>query len=186
MQPTIGLLVLDRPRLGGIDFVPGAVENPRAHEADHAASDGVDSDDRVQEQTKVAVIAGTSEAAFAGNVTREVELGGVLDRRHVPSSRAPASEAPRGGQHLAIADRAVIKKATKTKRFVAVFRQGMYAGRGPLAHRSQQTRANAALTRITEATKIFLNHANRVPPTPAETKSQIESCRNRFALVRLP
>jgi hypothetical protein len=143
MQPTIGLFVLDRPRLGGIDLVPGAVENPRAHKADHAASDGVDSDGRVQEQTKVAVIAGTSEAAFAGNVTREVELGGVLDRQYVPSSRPPAGKAPRGGQHLAMADRAVIKKATKTKRFVAVFRQGMHAGRRLLAHCFQQTRANA-------------------------------------------
>ena len=42
---------------------------------------------------------------------------------------SPPGEAPRGGQHLAMADRAVIKKATKTKRFVAVFRQGMHAGR---------------------------------------------------------
>jgi len=63
-------------------------------------------------------------------------------------------------------DRAVVEKAAKRQGLVAVFRQGMDAGRGLLAHRFQQTRTDTAQTRVTEAAKIFLNHANRSPANP--------------------
>jgi hypothetical protein len=45
-QPTIGFLVLDRPPLGGVDLVSGVVEDLRAHQADHATVDGIDSNGR--------------------------------------------------------------------------------------------------------------------------------------------
>ena len=82
---------------------------------------GVDGDGRMQEQPKIAVIAGTPEAAFADCMARKVEFGRILDGQHVPPSRTLASIAPRGGQHLGVADRAVVEEAAERELLVAVF-----------------------------------------------------------------
>src|SRR5271165_5405202 len=115
----------------------------------------------MQKQPKIAVIAGTAEAALAGGVAREVEFGRVLDRQHMPPDCTLAGKPRSSGQHFTMADRVVVEEATKCKRLVAVVRQGMNARRGLLAHRLQQTCTDTAETLITKAAQILLNHANR-------------------------
>ena len=116
----------------------------------------------------------------------EVELRRVLDRQHVPPGRTLAGEPPGRGQHLVSADATVVEETAKGKRLVAVFRQRMQADRRLLTHRLQQTRANAAKTRITEPTKIFLNHEADLSPTLKATQSQLKTERKSFRTYANP
>ncbi len=95
---------------------------------------------------------------FAVGVTGEVEFRGVLDRQHVPTRRALAGEPSSGGEHLAIADRAMIEEAAKGQLLVTVMRQRMDAGSRFLTHRIQQLRPNPAKTCIAKPTEIILQH----------------------------
>ena len=71
-----GFLVLERPRPGIFHFDRGAVEYLRADQPDHAATDRVDSDGRMQKQTNIAVIAGSPKphllAAWLGKLNSVV------------------------------------------------------------------------------------------------------------------
>src|SRR5271166_935175 len=93
-----------------------------------------------------------------------------------------------GGEHPAIADRAVIEKATKGQLLVAVIRQRMDAGGRVLTHRIQQIRTDAPEPRIAKAPKILLKHANRPPTkvrchriTVQRSTESIRSCANPVA-----
>jgi hypothetical protein len=65
---------------------------------------------------------------FAAGVARKVEFRGVLDRQHVATHRSLAGEPSGGGEHLAIADRAMIQEAAKGQLLITVLRQRMEAG----------------------------------------------------------
>ena len=123
---------------------------------------------------------------FAVGMTGEVEFRCVLDRQHMASDRAITRVASRGGEHLVIADRAVIEEAAKGQFLVAVIRQRMDAGGRLLTHCLQQCRADPAKTRIAEAPEIILQH--RIGPCSmfAVRKSQFPTQGNRFGLVRTP
>ena len=97
-----------------------------------------------------------------------------------------AGEPPGRGQHLVSADAAVVEETAKGQRLVTVLRQRMQASRRLLTHRLQQTRANAAKTRITEPTKIFLNHEADLSPTLTATESQLRSGRKSFRTYANP
>src|SRR5271157_2586367 len=185
-KPAIGFLVLERPWPGIFHFDRGAVEYLRADQPDHAAIGRVDGDGWMQKQTKIAVIAGTPEAALAGGVAGEVEFRRILNRQHVPPDCTLAGETPSGSQHLAMADRGMVKEAAKGKRLVAISRQGMNTGRGLFTHRLQQTCADTTQTRITKATKIFLNHTTRPPRRSGPRNHGSSRRQSRFALVRPP
>jgi len=169
-----------------VDLGPGAIENLCAHQTDYAAMDGIDRNGRVQKHAEVTIVAGSSEAVFAVGVARKVEFRGVLDRQHVATRRALAGEPSRGGEHLAIADRAMIEEAAKGQLLVTVIRQRMDAGGRFLTHRIQQLRPNPAQTCIAKAPEIVLQH--RIGPCSmfAATESQFTTQGNRFALVRTP
>src|SRR5208283_1998763 len=157
-------------------------------QADHAAMDRIDRNGRVQKQAEVAVIAGPPEAVFAGGMAGEVEFRRVLDRQHVTPGRSMAGKPSSGGEHLAIADRTVIEKATKGQLLVAVIRQPTDAGGRVLTHRIQQIRTDAPKPRIAKAPKIILKHANRPPTkvrchriTVQRSTESIRSCANAVA-----
>jgi len=73
-QPTIELLLLDRPRLEVVYLGVRAGENLRTDQADHAAMDGIYRDGWMQEQPKVRVVAGSPEAALAGSMAGKLSL----------------------------------------------------------------------------------------------------------------
>jgi len=185
-QPAIGLLVLDPPLFEAVHLGVRAVENLRTDQADHAAMDGIHRDGWMQEQPEITVVAGSPKAGLAGSMAGEVELRRVLDRQHVPPGRTLAGEPPGRGQHLVSADAGVVEETAKGQRLVAVFRQRMQAGRRLLTHGLQQTRANAAKTRITEPTKIFLNHEADLLPILRATGSQLRSKRKSFRTYANP
>ena len=123
---------------------------------------------------------------FAVGVAGKVEFRGVLDRQHVATHRTLAGEPSSRGEHLAIADRAMIEEAAKGQLLVTVIRQRMDAGGRFLTHRIQQLRSNLAKTRIAKTPEIILQH--RIGPCSmfAATESQFTAHGNRFALVRTP
>ena len=185
-QPAIGFLVLDRASAGSLDLGPGAIENLCAHQSNDTAMNRIDRNGRVQKQAEITIVSGSPEATFAVGVAGEVEFRGVLDRQHVPSGRALAGESSSGGEHFAIADRAMIEKAAKGQFLVTVIRQHMDAGGRLLTHRIEQFRANPAKTRIAKTPKIILQH--RIGPYSMfdATESQFTPQGNRFALARTP
>lgn len=66
----------------------------------------------MQKQARILAIAAFAEATLAGLVGWEMQLGGVLDRQHVP---------PGGRQHLVRGHRRVGQEAAKLARLIGSF-----------------------------------------------------------------
>jgi hypothetical protein len=79
--------------------------------------------------------------------------GQLLYRQDMAPGRTLAGELTGRGQHLTMADRAVVEEATECERLVAVFSQSTDVRRRLLRHRFQQTRTPATQSRITKATQ---------------------------------
>ena len=167
----------------------GAVKNSRTmspaqcsrrNQTDHAPMGGVDGDGRMQEQATIAVIAGAPEAALADGMAWKVEFGRILDGQHMAPCRTLASIAPRGGQHLGVADRAVVEEAAERELLIAVFRQDMDTRRGLLSHCVQQPRADTAQAGHHQSSRDRPEPRESSPKSSGGTESQLRTEEKSF------
>lgn len=93
-------------------FARGAVQHQAVQQPDDPGVGCVHRQKRMQKQARILAIAAFAEATLAGLVGWEMQLGGVLDRQHVP---------PGGRQHLVRGHRRVGQEAAKLARLIGSF-----------------------------------------------------------------
>ena len=115
---------------------------------------------RVQEQAEILAITGLAESALARRVGGEMQLGGVLDRQHVPSGHALPGLPAGCRQHLLRRHRRIGQKTAKLDRLVAVLGQPVHAQRAMALHRVQQCPAHTRQPPVPKPPKVCTDHAN--------------------------
>ena len=159
VQPATRLLLVRRPRLVVADWALGAVQHHAVDQPDHTAIAGIDRQHRMQEQTGAGVVGVAAEAALAGLVRGEAQVGGVHDRHHMPPGGTLVGEPGGTRQHLLRRHRRIGHKAAELHELVAVFRQLRQAQRAFAPHRRQQRVAHTGQTFVAEPPKLRLDHA---------------------------